>query len=98
MNRHELVAEVAAQLDKSRAEIGRTVEAVLDAIGAALARNDEVRLTGFGTFWVKTTPARSGRNPQTGATLQIAEKRAPRFKPGKVLGNAIANGGGRRAA
>ncbi len=89
MNKAELVDAVADAADLSKASAGRAVDAVLDTVCSALKNGDQVSLIGFGTFTVKDRPARQGRNPQTGATIQIAAARVPGFKAGKQLKDAL---------
>jgi DNA-binding protein HU-beta len=96
MNRGGYVAAVAAKIGAARAEADRAVEAALEVIKAEMERGGEVRLPGFGTFGVKDTAARTGRNPHTGAPIDIAATRRPYFKPAKPLKDVVANG--RRAA
>ncbi len=89
MNRTELVEKAAASADVSKATAGRVVEAVFDSLAGALADGESVSLVGFGTFSVKDRAARTGRNPQTGASIQIAASRVPSFKAGKGLKDAV---------
>ena len=72
MNKSDLVDAVAGRADMSKAEAGRAVDAVLGSVGDALGNGDSVSLVGFGTFSVRHRAARMVRNPQTGATMQIA--------------------------
>lgn len=89
MNKAELVQAVADATDLNKAEAGRAVDAVLDAITAALKQEDTVSLVGFGTFTVKSRAERQGRNPQTGDTITIKAAKIPSFKPGKALKDAV---------
>ncbi len=89
MNKTELVEAIAASADLPKAAAGRALDAVVDAITAALKSNDQVVLVGFGTFAVKDRAARTGRNPQTGNPIEIAAARIPSFKPGKALKDAV---------
>ncbi len=66
-------------------DVERIVSTIFEEIALALARGDRVELRGFGAFSVKRRPARIGRNPRTGATVQVAEKCVPFFKTGKEL-------------
>ncbi len=88
MNKSELIDAIAASADLSKASAGRALDAVVDAVTGALKSGDSVSLVGFGTFSVKERAARSGRNPQTGATIQIAAAKVPSFKAGKALKDA----------
>ena len=85
MNKSDLIDAVADTADLSKLAAARAVDATLAAIGKALAAGDSVALAGFGTFQVKTRPARTGRNPKTGEALAIAESKIPAFKSGKGL-------------
>ena len=89
MNKSDLVDAVAGSADMSKAEAGRAVDAVLDGISGALGKGDPVALVGFGTFSVRHRAAREGRNPQTGATIQIAAKKVVKFKAGAELSGSI---------
>lgn len=89
MNKTELIDAIAAAADLTKADSGRALDAVLDSITAALQKGDQVALVGFGTFSVKERAARTGRNPQTGAEIQIAAAKVPGFKAGKALKDAV---------
>ncbi len=89
MNKMDLIAAVAETADLTKAKATEAVDAVFAAIEGALKANDEVRLVGFGSFSTSTRKATTGRNPQTGAAIQIAESTTVRFKPGKALKDAV---------
>lgn len=89
MNKSELIEKVAASADIPKAVAGRALDAVLETVTQALKEGDSVVLVGFGTFAVKERAARTGRNPQTGAEIQIAAATVPSFKPGKALKDAV---------
>ena len=89
MNKAELIDAVAAAADLSKASATRAVDAVIDNIAAALKKDEQVSLVGFGTFTVRSRAARSGRNPKTGETIEIQASRAPAFKPGNALKDAV---------
>lgn len=89
MNKSELIDAVAESADLSKADAARAIDAVVDAITDSLKAGDAVTLVGFGTFTAKARPARTGRNPQTGATINIAASTVPTFKPGKALKDAV---------
>ena len=89
MNKGELIDAVAAAADLSKADATRAVDAVFDTITGALKGGDAVSLVGFGTFSVKQRAARNGRNPQTGQPLFIPASKAPGFKAGKALKDAV---------
>ena len=88
MNKSELINAVAEKAALSKKDSEAAVTAALDAITAALADGDEVRLVGFGTFEVKKREARMGRNPKTKEPIPIAASKVPTFKPGKEIGRA----------
>ncbi|MDX1402720.1 MAG: HU family DNA-binding protein [Kiloniellales bacterium] len=89
MNKAELIDAVAGSANLSKADAGRAVDAVVDAISSALSKGQQVSVVGFGTFSVKHRAARSGRNPRTGETIQIAASNVPGFKAGKALKDAV---------
>ncbi len=89
MNKSELVDAIADAADLSKASAGRALDAAIDAVAGALKNGDQVSLVGFGTFSVKHRAARTGRNPQTGAEIQIAAANVPSFKAGKALKDAV---------
>jgi len=89
VNKSELIDAIAASADLPKAAAGRALDATLEAVTAALTKGESVALVGFGTFTTKERAARDGRNPQTGATIQIAAATLPTFKPGKALKDAV---------
>jgi DNA-binding protein HU-beta len=89
MNKNDLIAAVADTTGTSKVEAGSAVDATFNAITTALKSGDGVQLVGFGNFSVTSRAARQGRNPQTGATIQIAASKAPKFKAGKGLKDAV---------
>lgn len=89
MNKGEFVEALAERLDVSRAQAERSLGAVLDIIESELAAGNKVALTGFGSFEVSERAARTGRNPQTGATIKIAASRVPKFSAGAALKAAV---------
>jgi DNA-binding protein HU-beta len=89
MNKTELIDAVAMSADLSKADATRAVDAVVDNITETLRKGDSVTLVGFGTFEVRERAARSGRNPQTGETIQIKASKAPAFKAGKAFKDAV---------
>ncbi len=89
MNKSELIDRIAESADLSKADAGRALDAAIEAITTALKNGEQVALVGFGTFVVKERAARTGRNPQTGAEINIAAAKAPAFKPGKALKDAL---------
>jgi len=89
MNKGELIEAVAAAADLTKADATKAVEAVLETITRTLKKGDQVALVGFGSFSVKSRAARQGRNPKTGATIDIPASRVPGFKAGKALKDAV---------
>lgn len=90
MNKSELVSAVADGAGMTKTDAGKAVDAVFDAITAALKKGDEVRITGFGNFSVAQRAASQGRNPRTGEPMQIPASKSPKFKAGKGLKDAVA--------
>ncbi|HUD53565.1 integration host factor subunit beta [Parvibaculum sp.] len=92
MIKSELVARLAqANPHLYQRDVERIVSTIFDEISAALARGDRVELRGFGAFSVKSRPARTGRNPRTGAPVHVDEKFVPFFKTGKELRERLNN-------
>ncbi len=89
MNKAELIDAVAASTGLSKADATRAVESTLSTVSGALSRGDSVALVGFGTFSVKQRAARTGRNPKTGAAIQIPASKVPGFKAGKALKESV---------
>lgn len=89
MNKSQLIDKIADGADISKAAAGRALDAFIDAVGEALKEGDQVALVGFGTFAVRERAARSGRNPQTGAAIEIAAGKVPAFKAGKALKDSV---------
>ncbi len=89
MNKGQLVDKIAESADITKASAGRALDSLIGAVSAELADGGDVVLVGFGTFKVSARAARKGRNPQTGAELQIAASNAPGFKAGKSLKDAV---------
>lgn len=89
MNKSEMIDAIAEGADISKAAAGRALDAMIDAVTDTLKNGDTVNLIGFGTFEVRDRKARTGRNPQTGATIQIAAAKSPAFKAGKALKDAV---------
>ncbi len=89
MNKNELIASVAEAAGLSKADATKAVDAVFASIADTLSNGGEVRLVGFGTFSVAQRAASTGRNPRTGAPIQIAASKQPKFKAGKQLKDAV---------
>ena len=88
-NKNDLIGVVAEKAGLTKAQAGDAVDAVFDAITASLKGGDEVRLVGFGTFSVSQRKASVGRNPATGAEINIPASNQAKFKPGKGLKDAL---------
>ncbi len=89
MNKSELIEAVADDADLSKADASRAVDAFVGCITRSLRKGEQVTVVGFGTFLVRQRSARSGRNPRTGESIQIAASRVPAFKAGKSLKESL---------
>ncbi|WP_260293562.1 HU family DNA-binding protein [Sedimenticola hydrogenitrophicus] len=89
MNKTELIDAMADSADISKAAAGRALDGMIAAITEALKNGDQVSVIGFGSFAVRERAARTGRNPQTGATIEIKASKNPSFKAGKALKDAV---------
>lgn len=89
MRKPELASAIADETGLTREKASEMITAFTDQVSAAAARGDDVTLIGFGTFNIRKREARSGRNPQTGAPIQIAASRTVGFKAGKALKDAV---------
>ena len=89
MNKTEFIAAVAEKAEISKKDSEKALKAFEDVVTEELTNNGKVQLVGFGTFDVAERAAREGRNPQTGETMTIAACKAPKFKAGKALKDAI---------
>ena len=90
MNKTELVEVVSSKAEITKAEALKVVTATLDGIIEGLVSDGKVILPGFGSFETRQRSARSGRNPRTGETIKIKATKAPSFKPGKCMKDAVA--------
>lgn len=89
IGKQHLANQVAQETGLNKSQANRALDATLTAISGALGKGDEVRLTGFGTFRVSNTKARTGRNPRTGTPINIAAGRRPGFTPGSRLRESV---------
>lgn len=89
MNKAQLIEKISIGADISKAAAGRALDAFIDAVTDELKQGGDVALVGFGTFSVGNRAARNGRNPQTGATIEIAAAKVAKFKVGKGLKDAV---------
>ena len=91
VNKSQLIDKIAEGADITKAAAGRALDAFVESITETLKEGDTVSLVGFGTFSVRERAARTGRNPQTGAAIEIAAAKTPGFKAGKTLKDAVNN-------
>lgn len=89
MNKSELIEAIATNADIPKAKAEKTLNAMIETVTEALSRGDSVALVGFGTWSVKDRPARTGRNPQTGKSIEIPAAKKPGFTAGKALKNSV---------
>jgi len=89
MKKSDLVDLVAAKLSLPRPQVEQTFESLLEAVADGLAKGERVDIRGFGAFQIRESSARSGRNPRTGETIQIAARKTPTFKVGKELRDRV---------
>ena len=89
MNKKEQIAAIAEQAEISKKDAEKALKAFVDVVTEQLKEGEKVQLVGFGTFEVSERAAREGRNPQTGKTMKIAACKAPKFKAGKALKDAV---------
>jgi DNA-binding protein HU-beta len=89
MNKTELIEHIAQRADISKSSASRALEAVIEAVEVALKHGHTVNISGFGSFEATQREARLGRNPRTGEQVEIKATKAPRFKPGKGLKQAV---------
>lgn len=89
MNKTDLIGEVAGKAEITKKDAEKVINAFFTTVEDALKSGDKIQLIGFGTFEVRDRQARKGRNPQTGAEIDIPAARVPAFKPGKALKDAL---------
>ena len=89
MNKTELVAAISEKTELTKKDSEKALKALIDVVAEELKKGEKVQLVGFGTFEVSERAARTGKNPQTGAEIKIAACRAPKFKAGKALKDAV---------
>ena len=89
MNKTELVAAIAENAEISKKDAEKALKAFADVVASELKKGEKVQLVGFGTFEVAERAAREGRNPHTGEPMPIAASKAPKFKAGKALKDAL---------
>ena len=89
MNKADLIEMVSSEIGESKAGAERAVNAVLNCIQKGVKKDKNCQIIGFGTFSVAARKARTGRNPKTGETIEIAASRAAKFKPGKTLKDSV---------
>lgn len=89
MNKNELITATADSTGMSKSEVTKVLDSVVENISSAVQQGDKVAITGFGTFERRERAARTGRNPQTGESLEVAASKAPAFKPAKAFKDAV---------
>ena len=89
MNKSELVSAIAVKTELSKKDAEKSLKAFIDVVTDELAAGGKIQLVGFGTYEVSERAARTGRNPQTGKEMKIPASKAPRFKAGKALKDAV---------
>lgn len=89
MNKSQLIDKIAADAELSKAAAGRALDSFISTVTESLKNEEQVVLVGFGTFTVRERSARTGRNPQTGETINISAAKVPAFKAGKALKDAV---------
>ncbi len=89
MNKTQLIEEVAKNAELKKADAKKAVEAFVEVVTESLKNGEKVQMVGFGTFEVAERAAREGRNPRTGTTMKIKASKAPKFKAGKALKDAL---------
>ncbi|MCI8852432.1 MAG: HU family DNA-binding protein [Lachnospiraceae bacterium] len=89
MNRTELIAAIAEKTELSRKDAEKALKAFTDVVTEELKKGEKIQLVGFGTFETIERAAREGRNPHTGEPMPIAASKAPKFKAGKALKDAV---------
>lgn len=89
MNKGELISQIASDAGITKAQATSALDSFTESISGALKKGDKVTLVGFGTFSVSKRSARTGRNPQTGKTIDIPAKTIAKFKPGKALSDSL---------
>ena len=89
MNKSELIAAIAAKTGETKKNAEASINALIDVIAESLKDGEKIQVVGFGSFEVRERAERKGRNPQTGKEMKIAAKKAPVFKAGKALKDAV---------
>ncbi|SKA71064.1 HU family DNA-binding protein [Desulfobaculum bizertense] len=89
MTKADLIVKIAEKANITKANAERSLNAFLDTVESTLVKDGKLTLTGFGTFVVEERKARSGRNPRTGETIEIPASKVVKFRPGKLLKDAV---------
>ncbi len=89
MNKNELIAAVAEKAELTKVDAAKAVDALFEAVTGSLKGGDEVRLVGFGSFYISNRKASKGRNPRTGEAIDIPAAKLPKFRAGKALKDAV---------
>ena len=91
MNKADIVGKVHEVLGSSKADAERAVETVIESVVSSLKKGNEVSIAGLGIFSAKMRPARTGRNPRTGESIEVPAMRVPKFRAAKALKDAVKN-------
>jgi DNA-binding protein HU-beta len=91
VNKNDLIAAIVEETGMTKNDVGKALDAMMSVVGKRLKSGGDVRLVGFGTFAVTHRSATKGRNPRTGAEIDIPAARVPKFKPGKALKDLVAD-------
>ena len=89
MNKSQLIDSISIKTEISKKDVEKVINVFTNIVADTLVEGDRVSITGFGTFEVVERAARTGRNPQTGESIQIQASKSPKFKTGKALKDAI---------
>jgi len=89
MNKSELISSIAEKSGLTKADAGKALDAMIASVTEGLTGGDRIALVGFGSWSVEQRSARTGRNPRTGAEIQIPAKKVVKFKPGAGLSDAV---------
>ncbi len=89
MNKAQIIEDIADQHGLTKTDAGRVVDHIFDSVVSTVSRGEEVSIAGLGIFSAKTRPARTGRNPRTGESVQIPERQVPKFRPAKAFKDSV---------